>query len=202
VLLMDEPFGALDAHTRTRLQNDLLNIWERDRKTVLFVTHSVDEAVFLSDKVVVMTRSPGRIKQVVDIDLPRRAAAPSCCSIRATRNTSSNRAHDRRHQRRRVAAMIQAARSLASGAAAGLHRPACDLAGRGADPEYRQLSDRAGSASRFRRFSATRNRWSISAPSNPPHGDRAGRWRGLGDSLVRLLMGRIARGGVVLSTRC
>jgi NitT/TauT family transport system ATP-binding protein len=71
VLLMDEPFGALDAHTRTRLQNDLLNIWERDRKTVLFVTHSVDEAVFLSDKVVMMTRSPGRIRQVVDIDLPR-----------------------------------------------------------------------------------------------------------------------------------
>ena len=71
VLLMDEPFGALDAHTRTRLQNDLLNIWERDRKTVLFVTHSVEEAVFLSDKVVVMTRAPGRIKQIVDIDLPR-----------------------------------------------------------------------------------------------------------------------------------
>jgi NitT/TauT family transport system ATP-binding protein len=71
IMLMDEPFGALDAHTRTRLQNDLLNIWERDRKTVLFVTHSVDEAVYLSDKVVVMTRSPGRIKKVVDIDLPR-----------------------------------------------------------------------------------------------------------------------------------
>src|SRR6201991_2777037 len=71
VLLMDEPFGALDAHTRTRLQNDLLNIWERDRKTVLFVTHSVEEAVFLSDKVVMMTRSPGRIRQVIDIDLPR-----------------------------------------------------------------------------------------------------------------------------------
>jgi NitT/TauT family transport system ATP-binding protein len=71
VLLMDEPFGALDAHTRTRLQNDLLNIWERDRKTVLFVTHSVDEAVFLSDKVVVMTRAPGRIKEIVEIDLPR-----------------------------------------------------------------------------------------------------------------------------------
>ncbi|MGC0394000.1 NitT/TauT family transport system ATP-binding protein [Bradyrhizobium liaoningense] len=71
VLLMDEPFGALDAHTRTRLQNDLLTIWERDRKTVLFVTHSVDEAVFLSDKVVMMSKSPGRIRQVIDIDLPR-----------------------------------------------------------------------------------------------------------------------------------
>src|SRR5438552_6532105 len=76
VLLMDEPFGALDAHTRTRLQNDLLNIWERDRKTVLFVTHSVDEAVFLSDKVVGMRRAAGRVKEIVDIDVarpPRRA---------------------------------------------------------------------------------------------------------------------------------
>src|ERR1700750_3371081 len=71
VLLMDEPFGALDAHTRTRLQNDLLNIWERDRKTVLFVTHSVDEAGLRPDKVVVMTRAPGRIKEIVEIDLPR-----------------------------------------------------------------------------------------------------------------------------------
>ncbi|BAM91266.1 ABC transporter ATP-binding protein [Bradyrhizobium oligotrophicum S58] len=71
VLLMDEPFGALDAHTRTRLQNDLLEIWERDRKTVLFVTHSVEEAVFLSDKVVMMSRSPGCIREVIDIDLPR-----------------------------------------------------------------------------------------------------------------------------------
>ena len=71
VLLMDEPFGALDAHTRTRLQNDLLSIWERDRKTVLFVTHSVEEAVFLSDRVVMMSRSPGRIRQIIDIDLPR-----------------------------------------------------------------------------------------------------------------------------------
>ena len=71
ILLMDEPFGALDAHTRVRLQNDLLEIWERDRKTVLFVTHSVEEAVFLSDRVMVMTRSPGRIKEVIPIDLPR-----------------------------------------------------------------------------------------------------------------------------------
>ena len=77
ILLMDEPFGALDAHTRTRLQNDLLEIWERDRKTVLFVTHSVEEAVFLSDRVVVMTRSPGRLKKVIPIELvrPRARAA-------------------------------------------------------------------------------------------------------------------------------
>jgi NitT/TauT family transport system ATP-binding protein len=68
---MDEPFGALDAHTRTGLQNELLEIWERDRKTVLFVTRSVEEAVFLSDRVVVLTRSPGRVKATVDIDLPR-----------------------------------------------------------------------------------------------------------------------------------
>jgi NitT/TauT family transport system ATP-binding protein len=71
ILLMDEPFGALDAHTRTVLQNELLGIWERDRKTVLFVTHGVDEAVFLSDRVIVMSGSPGRIQEVVDIDLPR-----------------------------------------------------------------------------------------------------------------------------------
>jgi NitT/TauT family transport system ATP-binding protein len=71
ILLMDEPFGALDAHTRTGMQHELLEIWERDRKTVLFVTHSVEEAVFLSDRVVVLTRSPGRIKDIVRIDLPR-----------------------------------------------------------------------------------------------------------------------------------
>ena len=71
ILLMDEPFGALDAHTRTGMQHELLEIWERDRKTVLFVTHSVEEAVFLSDRVVVLTRSPGRIKQIIRIDLPR-----------------------------------------------------------------------------------------------------------------------------------
>ena len=71
VFLMDEPFGALDSLSREVLQDQLLQLWERDRKTVLFVTHSVDEAVFLSDKVVVLTRSPGRIKQIIDIALPR-----------------------------------------------------------------------------------------------------------------------------------
>jgi len=71
ILLMDEPFGALDAHTRTGLQRELLEIWERARKTVLFVTHSVEEAVFLSDRVIVLTRSPGRLKATIGIDLPR-----------------------------------------------------------------------------------------------------------------------------------
>jgi NitT/TauT family transport system ATP-binding protein len=71
VLLMDEPFGALDAQTRETMGEELLRIWSRDRKTVLFVTHSIDEAVFLGDQVVVMGRNPGRIKEVIDIDLPR-----------------------------------------------------------------------------------------------------------------------------------
>jgi NitT/TauT family transport system ATP-binding protein len=71
ILLMDEPFGALDAHTRTLLQRELLDIWERDRKTVMFVTHSVEEAVFLAERVVVLTRSPGRVKATLAIDLPR-----------------------------------------------------------------------------------------------------------------------------------
>jgi NitT/TauT family transport system ATP-binding protein len=76
ILLMDEPFGALDAHTRTILQNELLALWERDRKTVLFVTHSVEEAVYLSDRVIVLTRSPGRVKADIPVDLarPRRRA--------------------------------------------------------------------------------------------------------------------------------
>jgi NitT/TauT family transport system ATP-binding protein len=71
IFLMDEPFGALDALTREVLQDQLLQLWERDRKTVLFVTHSIDEAVLLSDRVVIMASRPGRVKQIVPINLPR-----------------------------------------------------------------------------------------------------------------------------------
>ena len=71
LVLMDEPFAALDAQTREALQIQLLKIWEADRKTILFITHSIDEAILLSDRVAIMTARPGRIKEIVDIDLPR-----------------------------------------------------------------------------------------------------------------------------------
>jgi nitrate ABC transporter ATP-binding subunit len=71
VLLMDEPFGALDALTREKLQLDLLEIWERTHLTVVFVTHAVEEAVLLSDRVVVMTAGPGRIEKDMGVTLPR-----------------------------------------------------------------------------------------------------------------------------------
>jgi NitT/TauT family transport system ATP-binding protein len=71
VLLMDEPFSALDEQNRTILQQELLRIWEVDKKTVVFITHSVDEAVTLADKIMVMTASPGRAKSIIDVDLER-----------------------------------------------------------------------------------------------------------------------------------
>jgi NitT/TauT family transport system ATP-binding protein len=71
VLLMDEPFAALDAQTRDLMQAELLRIWQEAKKTVLFVTHQIDEAIYLSDRVMVMTRRPGRSKQMFSIALPR-----------------------------------------------------------------------------------------------------------------------------------
>jgi NitT/TauT family transport system ATP-binding protein len=71
ILLMDEPFGALDVQTKAIMQTELLQLWEELRPSVLFITHDLDEAVALSDKVVIMTSSPGSVKNVFDIDLPR-----------------------------------------------------------------------------------------------------------------------------------
>jgi ABC-type nitrate/sulfonate/bicarbonate transport system, ATPase component len=71
LMLMDEPFGALDALTRDHLNEELLKIWQKTKKTIIFVTHSIEEAAFLSDRVVVMSPRPGRIKEIVKIDLPR-----------------------------------------------------------------------------------------------------------------------------------
>ncbi|HEX7230730.1 MAG TPA: ABC transporter ATP-binding protein [Candidatus Binatia bacterium] len=71
ILLMDEPFGAVDAQTRQLLQEELLELWQRERKTVIFVTHSMDEAVYLSDRVVVMSPRPGKVAEILDVPLPR-----------------------------------------------------------------------------------------------------------------------------------
>jgi len=79
-LLMDEPFSALDEFTREKLNEDLLGIWSKTKKTVIFVTHNIPESVFLSDRVVVLSPHPGRITAIVDIDLPR----PRENSIRET----------------------------------------------------------------------------------------------------------------------
>ena len=80
ILLMDEPFSALDAQTREIMQTELMRIWEEGRKTVLFVTHQIDEAVFLSDRVLVLARRPGRVRENVTIALPR----PRALAIKRT----------------------------------------------------------------------------------------------------------------------
>lgn len=70
VLLMDEPFGALDAQTRAQLQEELLTTWEKEKRTIFFITHDVEEAVILAQRVIIMSARPGRIKEVIDVDIP------------------------------------------------------------------------------------------------------------------------------------
>ena len=71
ILLMDEPFGAIDAQTREFMQEELMKIWSETQKTVVFITHDLDEAVLLSDRILVLSRGPGTVRRVVDVDLPR-----------------------------------------------------------------------------------------------------------------------------------
>lgn len=70
ILLMDEPFGTLDAQTRTQLQTELLNTWVNEKKTCFFITHDVDEAIILGQRVVIMSSRPGRIREIVDVNIP------------------------------------------------------------------------------------------------------------------------------------
>ena len=83
ILLMDEPFGALDAQTRSVMQEELLRIWKVYKKTVIFVTHAIEEAIYLSDRIVVMTARPGRIKAVIEVkeERPRDMTSPVMSEI-------------------------------------------------------------------------------------------------------------------------
>ncbi|MCH9851973.1 MAG: ABC transporter ATP-binding protein [Alphaproteobacteria bacterium] len=93
LLLMDEPFGALDAMTRDDLNLELARLWQDTKKTIMFITHSIPEAVFLSDRIVVMSRNPGRIEEIIDIDLPR----PRHLSLRETPEFGKYVAYLRQH---------------------------------------------------------------------------------------------------------
>ena len=119
LLMMDEPFGALDEITRDRLNEQLLRLWERERRTVVFVTHSIPEAVFLSSRIVVMSPRPGRIVEVIESTLP----ADRTLDIRDTPRVHRRRAPGARRAARRP---WRALTALASDAAGRVQaRPGC-----------------------------------------------------------------------------
>jgi NitT/TauT family transport system ATP-binding protein len=115
LLLMDEPFGALDEMTRERMNNELLSIWRRTGTTIVFVTHSIPEAVFLSSRVVVMSARPGKITRVVDVDLPVERTIETRESPRYFALVTEVREALRHHEPEAGAAMADGTRILAEG---------------------------------------------------------------------------------------
>ncbi|MBD8530815.1 MULTISPECIES: ABC transporter ATP-binding protein [unclassified Massilia] len=108
IMLMDEPFGALDALTRRNLQDELLRIWMETKKTILFVTHSIEEAIYLADRIVVMTYRPGTVKRDILVDLPhpRDPAAPAFNDLKRELGMLVMEEQQRHHQdERRMAAL-------------------------------------------------------------------------------------------------
>ncbi len=89
VLLMDEPFAALDAQNRVILQAELVRIWEQTRKTVVYITHSIEEALLLGDRTVVMTAQPGRIKEIIDVPFPHPAQPDDVVGVRRIRQAQA-----------------------------------------------------------------------------------------------------------------
>jgi NitT/TauT family transport system ATP-binding protein len=104
VLLMDEPFGALDAQTRELLQEELLRILEQHRKTLVFITHSIDEAILLGDRIAIMTARPGRIRELIDVGLPRPRQLEAC---RQTERFAQLHAHIWQQLRPEAAAAVR-----------------------------------------------------------------------------------------------
>ncbi|HSR54681.1 MAG TPA: ABC transporter ATP-binding protein [Alphaproteobacteria bacterium] len=90
ILLMDEPFGAIDAQTREFMQEELLRIWQEEKKTVIFITHDLDEAVLLADRVLLMSQGPGRVRELIPVDLPR---PRTDYDVRAHKNFAEVRGH-------------------------------------------------------------------------------------------------------------
>jgi NitT/TauT family transport system ATP-binding protein len=100
ILLMDEPFSALDALTRRKLQDELLRIWTELKKTILFVTHGIEESIYLADRIVVMTHRPGRVKRIVEVPLarPRDVSSPQFNDLKRNLSRMVMEEQDRREQ--------------------------------------------------------------------------------------------------------
>ena len=183
ILLMDEPFGALDAQTRAVLQDELLNLWERVKSTVLFITHDLDEAIYLSDLVVIMGRRPGRIKQVL-----RSEAAASALQLRCAGRGGIRASAQHRLAKHQGGAMTQSADRLVASArrngeveprragreplraaALSARRLSRPLAGR----EHERVADHSAVAGQGRRGVRRAHRLGRTGPRHWP--DRSGR---------------------------